>query len=503
MELAKAIRAVIATLRRRPADLLPFYLLSIAIPAIVRVVTIAGGLLLIGYLLVSGRVERLLDQLDTIDTTPPDPEANPDAFVAWLESLQPLADTLLTPTSVAVLLATIGVAIVLGLVLTAAVAAGQMATCFARLRQERGLVAGIRGVRAHWTSFLGLYLLELALWGVATLALAIVVGVSLLISPVLAVFVSIFAILFWVGAVVAIRAMFTFAPAAIVVEEVGVTASLRSSVEFIRAEFMMAAGYYAVAIGVLVGMAGVSSTLAVIGTPALTAIASFLVVAPALDLLKTVLFGDYHGAIRPPNAPEIGVVTQLKQGIRRGLAEMAGFVRATPGLHTLSIGTMAAGLWMGWVVAAPLVGDLEVSIRARSADFFPPTTAIELFGNNWTVAMATAYSGIAGGIPSAVGVWFNGLVIGALARLEVSLIELVAFVIPHGIFEIPGLLISGALGFYLGIETWRTWRGESGRRSLASAFERGFWVLVGVGVLLAVAGFIEGFISSWYFRLFL
>lgn len=503
MELSIAIRAVIATMRQRPADLFPFYMLGLAIPSIIRVISFIGGIALVAYLVMSGRVALVREELALIDTEPPDPEADPDAFVEWVESLEPLIEAVVSLPSVGIVLLTIIASIAAFLILGAAVSAGQMATCVARLRQERGLVAGIAGFRQYWAPFLGIYLLELVLWLLVTTATVVAIAVAFAISPILAIFVGIFALLFWAVVVVTIRAVFAFAPAAIVIDEVSVLGSLRSSLGFIRAEFMNAASYYVISVGVLMGFAGLSSSAAALGAPSVSAIVSFLLIAPALDLLKTVLFGDYRGAVRPPADPDIGVIVQTRRGIRRGLSETGGFVRETRGLHGLSLVSMAIGATMGWVAAGALVGVIDTSIRVRTAGVFPPIEAINFFGNNWAVAMSTAFSGVAAGIPSAVGLWFNGFVIGGVARLEVVILELVVFVIPHGIFEIPAILIAGALGFYLGIATWKAWRGSMDRRAFAATLERGFWVVIGMGILLAIAGFIEGFISPFLFRLLL
>jgi len=64
-------------------------------------------------------------------------------------------------------------------------------------------------------------------------------------------------------------------------------------------------------------------------------------------------------------------------------------------------------------------------------------------------------------------------------------------------------LISGALGIRLGIVSWRTFRGRRPLDAFVDALETAFWVLVGVGVLIAVAAFIEGFVSPYYWKPFL
>lgn len=501
MELADAVRAVFTTMRRRPGDLFPFYILGLAVPAIVRVLTFVGLGGVFAYLVTTGRLTAFREELTALEE-PPDPEADPAAFAEWSESLVPVFETVVTPVSVFLLIVTILVSLAFVFVLTAAVTGAQLATCFARLRQERGLVAGITGFRQYWLRMTGLYLLEITLWIVLTLTVAFVIGAAAVVSVVLAVFVGIFAGLAWLLGAVVIRAIFTFAPVALVVGDTSIIGALRRSVGFIRGEFMHAVSYWAIAIGVLLGWAAFSSTLAGIGIPSLAALGSFLLVAPALDLLKTVLYGEFRGKVDPLDSPEVGFIAQTKHGLTRGLRETGGFVRAAPWLHAAAFGTLAIGFITGWMAAEPLVGEFEASIDARIAALFPPTAAVEFFGNNWSVALSTAFSGVAAAIPAITSLWFNGFVFAIFFRLEAAPIELIAFVLPHGIIEIPAILIAGAVGFYLGIATWRTWRGRIGRDGLAEALERSFWVLIGVGVLLAVAGLIEGFVSPYYYQPF-
>lgn len=502
MELAEAIRVVLATMRRRPADLFPFYMLSLAIPAIVRVMGFAGLAALGVYLVRSGRFATFREEL-AAHPDPPDPEADPVAFVEWSEGLVPIVEQLVTPTSIVIVLLTGAISLLLLFLLTAAFTGGQLAACFARLRGERGLIAGIRGVRRFWRRMVGIYLLELFLWVLITVAAATVITIVGALSVALAIFVGIFVGLLWLAAAIGIRALFVFVPIAVVVDDQSIGSGIRASAEFIRTQFATAVTYYAIAVGIVLGWATASATLAGFGAPSLAALVSILVIAPFLDLLKVVLFGSYQAALDVPAAPRLEARTQLGRGTKRALRETAAFVRDAPGAHALSVALMTGGFVGGWAAAGPLLGDVQTSITNRTAILFPPTAAVEFFGNNWSVAITTALSGVAAGIPAAVSLLFNGFVFAIYARLEEAPLELLAFVLPHGVIEIPAILIAGALGLSLGLTTWRTWRGRSDRATLASAFERSFWVLIGIGLLLALAGVIEGFVSPYYYRLFL
>ncbi|SNR25747.1 stage II sporulation protein M [Halorubrum vacuolatum] len=517
MDLSSAITAVVSTLRRRPGDLLPFYLLSTAIPIIARTAGFLSLAAVYVHLEVSGRLAEAQAAAEGADLTPPDlgdpgefagEEPDPDAFdeaelEAWLEGIFPVIEPLLSPVAIALLALGIGASILIAAGSYAAISAGQMRAVFARLRSERGLTAGIVGVRRHWLTFLGLYLTEFALWIGVILLGTLAIGVGFVINPFVGAAVALGVFLIGFVVLVAIRILFAFAPAAVVVDDAGVAGSLTGAGGFIRSNPIDAAAYLVVAIGVLVGASSAASALAFVGGGAAVALAAAVVVAPALDLLKTVLYGDHRGAVDPVDPPEARVRDQFVGGIRRGWREMAAFVRVTPGLHLFTVAIAVGFGVLGWLAAAPFVDVFSTSIEARLEGHFPPSATLEFFGNNWTVAISTAMAGVALVIPAISSVAFNGFVLAGVAALEENLEVLIAFVIPHGIFEIPAIIISGALGVHLGLVAWRTFRGRTGREAFADAMENAFWVLLGVGILIAIAAVIEGFISPYYWRFLL
>lgn len=503
MTLSAALHATVGTLRRRPADLLPVYMLGAAVPAIARVVVVAGFAVAYGYLELTGRLAAVRSAVAGRNLNPPDPNAHPEAFAHWVQSVAPLVRPLFSP----VVLLVLGVSLVLGLlawlVLAAAVAAGQYAACDARLRDERGLTAAVAGSRRHVWSFLGAYLLEGVVWALATVVALGLVGVGLLVSRIAGLLLVPVALLLWLVVVVVARAVFVFVPPAIVVDDVGVVGALRASAGYVRSTPVGAVGYYLLALGVLVVFALVAGALSAVQAQSVVAPLGVLAVSPALDLIKTGLYDDHRDALAPPDSPVASLRTQFVGGLRRGLREVARFVREHPGLHVLAVVVGLVGVAMGWVAAGPLVGSLSTSIVHRLADSVPPVATLTFFGNNWTVAFATAYSGLALGVPAALSLWFNGFLLAVYARLEVAPLTLAAFVVPHSLFELPSLVVAGALGLHLGAVAWRTWRGRADRVALADAMERAFWVLVGLAVLLAVAAVLEGFVSPYYWRPFL
>ncbi|AGB38007.1 stage II sporulation protein M [Natronococcus occultus] len=507
MALSESVAAAIAVLRRRPADILPFYLLGAAIPAIVRVLPFLGIAVAFVYLELSGRLDAALTEFETGVPEPPDPETDPEAFEAWAENVAPLAEQLFPFELQVLAIAVVLGSIVLAVALYAAVSAAQLSSCYGRLRDDRGLVIGLVGAGRFWLRFIGLYVLEIAAW--LAVGVLVFVGTALLgaaLAPAAgaaAVFVLLPALLLAIVAFAAIRAVFAFAPVAVVVDDAGVFGSLSATLGFLRRHPVAAGFYYVLAIGASVAMSVLTGLFVFLEVPSLGTLLTTLLVFPFLDLLKTALYGGPKGKLSPPSAPERPFRSRFADGLRRGMAEMFSFVRATPFLHAFVVVAAVGTFWAGWELAEPLAGTVETSIDERLEGHVPPTAALEFFGNNWTVAYTTAFGGLALAIPALFSLAFNGVVLGAVARLEVEIAELAAFVIPHGILEVPAIFVASALGLWLGVVGWRAFRGRASRRDVVEALERAFWVVIGLGIVLAVAAFIEGFVSPYYYELFL
>jgi len=369
------------------------------------------------------------------------------------------------------------------------------------------LLAGLAGGRRYWLRFLGLFLLEIACWlvvaGIIVVSTALLVGLGGAAIGPAAVLIVLPIALLGLLAIAVVRAVFAFAPVAVVVDDAGIFGSISRTLGFIRHNLIGAAFYYVISVGALVVLSTVSGLLAIVDVMTLGALVTTLLVFPFLDLLKTGLYTDARGRLEPPAPVDRSVRSQFTAGLRSGWTEMVSFVRSTPLTHAFVVALAFGSFWIGWVAGAPFADVFETSISARLVGHVPPAAAVEFFANNWLVAITTAYAGFALAIPALVSLVFNGLVMGLYARTEVEPTELLAFVIPHGVFEIPAIFIATALGLSLGAIAARVPLGRTSRLALADALERAFWVLVGVGILLAIAGFIEGFISPYYFRLFL
>jgi uncharacterized membrane protein SpoIIM required for sporulation len=126
-----------------------------------------------------------------------------------------------------------------------------------------------------------------------------------------------------------------------------------------------------------------------------------------------------------------------------------------------------------------------------------------LFTNNTRISLIAFALGITWGIGTALLLWYNGLLMGALAAVFVEAGELGGFatgVLPHGVLEVPACLIGGGAGFVLARALIRA-RPWPRLEELARAGRLALWLVAGCVPLLAVAAVLEAGVArapDWY-----
>lgn len=123
--------------------------------------------------------------------------------------------------------------------------------------------------------------------------------------------------------------------------------------------------------------------------------------------------------------------------------------------------------------------------------------------HNLTASILILVSGVLGGIVPILSMGSNGFFLGVLYRQAAGLggyPDAALKVLPHGIVEIPALLIAAAYGLWLGVTAVRRLRGKEStllRFHIEHAFRRYFAV---VFPLLIVAAAIETALILWSSR---
>ena len=121
--------------------------------------------------------------------------------------------------------------------------------------------------------------------------------------------------------------------------------------------------------------------------------------------------------------------------------------------------------------------------------------ATSLFTHNSQVAIGAFALGFAFGVPSALLMIYNGAVLGAFLSLYVGRgvgADLGGWLLIHGTTELTAIVLAGAAGIHIG----RTIAFPGGRErahAAAAAGRRASLVMVGVVLMLLVAGLLEGY----------
>jgi uncharacterized membrane protein SpoIIM required for sporulation len=126
-----------------------------------------------------------------------------------------------------------------------------------------------------------------------------------------------------------------------------------------------------------------------------------------------------------------------------------------------------------------------------------PLASSQIMTNNLSVSFATFAFGITAGIGTLWMLAFNGLLFGVVnaACWQAGMSgQLLSFVVPHGVLELPAIFIAGGAGLL--IAKGLLFPGNLPRHvSLVREGGRAIQLALGIIPLLIVAGTIEGFVS--------
>ena len=158
--------------------------------------------------------------------------------------------------------------------------------------------------------------------------------------------------------------------------------------------------------------------------------------------------------------------------------------------NALMPGDMANGRGPGAPAEA-----LKAILYSTEGNGFLGTFAAQLFTHNAQISLMCFALGFAFGVPTMMLVIYNGAMIGALMQVYVAKglgTELTAWLSIHGTTELYAIVLSAAAGMRIG--TAIAFPGAKSRMSAArDAGQLGATAMVGVVLMLAVAGLLEGF----------
>jgi len=129
------------------------------------------------------------------------------------------------------------------------------------------------------------------------------------------------------------------------------------------------------------------------------------------------------------------------------------------------------------------------------------TFSAQLMQNNISVSFRALALGMTWGLGTVLILFYNGIILGAVALDYIAdgqIIFLLGWLLPHGSFEIPAILIAGQAGLVLG-RALIGWGTEDGLRTRLRKITPDMATLAGgTAVLLVWAGLVEAFFSQYH-----
>lgn len=132
---------------------------------------------------------------------------------------------------------------------------------------------------------------------------------------------------------------------------------------------------------------------------------------------------------------------------------------------------------------------------------YKTTFSAQLMTHNIQVSIFTLALGMSWGIGTIIMLFYNGVILGAVAVDYIHAGEtkfLLGWLMPHGVIEIPAILIAGQAGLLLAVALIGRGSRLPLRGRLRAISQDLMTLIFGVGVLLVWAGFIEAFLSQYH-----
>lgn len=222
------------------------------------------------------------------------------------------------------------------------------------------------------------------------------------------------------------------------------------------------------------------------------------------------LAGEAHNLFYRGRSGSFSVLEWLRRGFPESFRRHWAYLAVAAALLFVPAVVTYAGvrdepeLGRRFVPPAMVTRAEEAGDRIRRGDPYidvPPVQmsllSTQVMTNNVQVTFLAAAGGILAGVGTALILIFNGVHLGSVFALydaHGAGSILWVFVLPHGVMELTAIVIGGAAGLVLAnaiVSPGRRTRGQA----LREDGRAGLSLLAGAGVLLILAGLVEGFVS--------
>lgn len=183
---------------------------------------------------------------------------------------------------------------------------------------------------------------------------------------------------------------------------------------------------------------------------------------------------------------------------REYLRQLRPYIAAATLLLSIGVG---GGIFLADhpIFAGVKIQDSVGELGQLFVNFPKPLLALAIFINNALKTLLAIVLGVLCGIVPATFILVNGVAIGFVLRLSVhskGLFNSLLAVIPHGVFELPGITLGVAIGLRVGVCVLKRFFSRPGT-TIANELRRGLQ-LFGVVIvpLLLVGALIEAFLTG-------
>jgi len=150
----------------------------------------------------------------------------------------------------------------------------------------------------------------------------------------------------------------------------------------------------------------------------------------------------------------------------------------------------AAGFLLGSAVPIDSLPTAEGSASSP----FPALTTVDLAVNNLVAMVALSLGAVSLGLVTLFGLVLNGLLVGAVVGIAVQQVDplvVALLILPHGVLEIPALLVASTVGLRFARLTVRYVRGLEETLVTRRDLREAGWLMAFSAVLILVAAYIE------------
>lgn len=155
-----------------------------------------------------------------------------------------------------------------------------------------------------------------------------------------------------------------------------------------------------------------------------------------------------------------------------------------------------------YFLQSSLVQGVKNGSNNGASDWNSPLMSSYIMTNNIVVSLKAFVYGITLGLGTIYVLFFNGTTLGALTALEYmygSPVKYWSLILPHGIIELTAIFISGAAGLIIA-KSMLIPNEYSRKSSLIDGAKKAVSLVLGIVLMLVIAGTIEGFFTPMKIR---